>query len=113
MKGVSKLVDGDRLRRRLVSLAAHCQLAASTVKLSHKKKQLTRIANDLDISNMTISSGAGHDARYLHHICSTAMTFIPCKDGISHNEAETATKDDVVAGARVPTEAVAELADAD
>lgn len=77
------------------------------------RTQLTQIANDQDISNMTISSGAGHDARYLHYICPTAMIFIPCKNGISHNEAESATKEDVVAGARVLAEAVAELADAD
>jgi beta-ureidopropionase / N-carbamoyl-L-amino-acid hydrolase len=40
------------------------------------------------------------------------MIFIPCKDGISHNEAETATKEDVVAGAQVLAEVVRELADA-
>jgi N-carbamoyl-L-amino-acid hydrolase len=77
------------------------------------RESLTRISNTLGIANMAISSGAGHDARYLHYICPTAMIFIPCKDGISHNEAESATKEDVVAGARVLAEAVAELADAE
>jgi beta-ureidopropionase / N-carbamoyl-L-amino-acid hydrolase len=76
------------------------------------RAQLTRAANALGIPNMSLSSGAGHDARYLHYICPTAMIFIPCKDGVSHNEAESATKEDVVAGARVLAEVVGELADA-
>jgi beta-ureidopropionase / N-carbamoyl-L-amino-acid hydrolase len=76
------------------------------------RAQATRVANTLGIPNMILSSGAGHDARYLHYICPTAMIFIPCKDGISHNEAESATKEDVIAGARVLAEVVGELADA-
>jgi N-carbamoyl-L-amino-acid hydrolase len=77
------------------------------------RQQLTTIAGALGISNMEISSGAGHDARYLHYMCPTAMIFIPCKDGISHNESESATKEDVTAGARVLAEAVFSIADAD
>jgi beta-ureidopropionase / N-carbamoyl-L-amino-acid hydrolase len=77
------------------------------------RRKLTSIADALGVSNMEISSGAGHDARYLHYICPTAMIFIPCKDGISHNEAESVTKDDAVAGARVLAEAVFSIADAD
>lgn len=76
------------------------------------RRNLTSIADALGVSNMEISSGAGHDARYLHYICPTAMIFIPCKGGISHNEAESATKDDVVAGARVLAEAAFSVADA-
>jgi beta-ureidopropionase / N-carbamoyl-L-amino-acid hydrolase len=59
---------------------------------------------------MEISSGAGHDARYLHYVCPTAMIFIPCKDGISHNEAESAAPDDVAAGTRVLAEATFSIA---
>jgi N-carbamoyl-L-amino-acid hydrolase len=77
------------------------------------RRKLTSIADALGVPNMEISSGAGHDARYLHYICPTAMIFIPCKDGISHNEAESVTKDDAVAGARVLAEAVFSIADAD
>ena len=35
-----------------------------------------------------IVSGPGHDAAYIARICPTSMIFVPCKDGISHNEAE-------------------------
>lgn len=75
--------------------------------------RLTQISEALGIPHMDISSGAGHDARYLHYICPTAMIFIPCKDGISHNEAESATKEDIAAGARVLAEAAFATANAD
>jgi N-carbamoyl-L-amino-acid hydrolase len=39
------------------------------------------------------------------------MIFIPCKDGISHNEAESITEADATAGARLLAEAALELAD--
>jgi beta-ureidopropionase / N-carbamoyl-L-amino-acid hydrolase len=35
-----------------------------------------------------IVSGAGHDAVYVSRVAPSAMIFAPCKDGISHNEAE-------------------------
>ena len=33
-------------------------------------------------------SGAGHDAAYMARVAPTAMIFVPCRGGISHNEAE-------------------------
>ena len=77
------------------------------------RDKLTQISNALGISNMEIASGAGHDARYLHYICPTAMIFIPCKAGISHNEAECIEKEHAVAGARVLAEVVLDLANAE
>jgi len=53
-----------------------------------------------------ITSGAGHDAVYVSRIAPTAMIFIPCKDGISHNEIESATPEHVGVGASVLLEAV-------
>ena len=79
----------------------------------HIRDKLTQISNALGISNMEIASGAGHDARYLHYICPTAMIFIPCKAGISHNEAESIQKEHATAGARVLAEAVLDLANAE
>jgi N-carbamoyl-L-amino-acid hydrolase len=38
------------------------------------------------------------------------MIFIPCKDGISHNEAESAATDDIAAGTRVLAEAAFAIA---
>jgi len=56
-----------------------------------------------------IISGAGHDAVHLARVTPTAMIFIPCKDGLSHNEAESATLADCAAGAQVLLEAALAL----
>ena len=48
-----------------------------------------------------IVSGAGHDAILLARHVPTAMVFIPCVDGLSHNEAEDALPEDVTCGANV------------
>ena len=61
---------------------------------------------------MDISSGAGHDARYLHYVCPTGMIFIPCARGISHNEAESIEPDHAADGARVLAEVAFRLANA-
>ena len=55
----------------------------------------------LGYSHMAMFSGAGHDAVYVSRVAPTSMIFIPCKDGISHNEAEDAQPADVTAGTNV------------
>jgi N-carbamoyl-L-amino-acid hydrolase len=64
----------------------------------------------LGYSNRRITSGAGHDACNLNEVIPTAMIFVPCKEGISHNEVEDATKDDCAAGANVLLHATLSLA---
>jgi N-carbamoyl-L-amino-acid hydrolase len=51
-------------------------------------------------------SGAGHDAAYIARVAPAAMIFVPCKDGISHNEAEYSSKEQCAAGAQVLLQAV-------
>ena len=51
-------------------------------------------------------SGAGHDSVYVARVAPTAMIFVPCKGGLSHNEAESATAEDLSAGANVLLETV-------
>jgi allantoate deiminase len=46
-------------------------------------------------------SGAGHDAMVLAALCPTAMLFIRCGGGISHNPAETVTPEDADVALRV------------
>jgi len=46
-------------------------------------------------------SGAGHDAIYIARVAPTAMIFVPCRDGISHNETEDARPEHLEAGANV------------
>ena len=53
-----------------------------------------------------IVSGAGHDAAYVARVAPTTMIFVPCKDGLSHNEAESTSFDECGAGAQVLLEAV-------
>lgn len=50
-------------------------------------------------ASMDMLSGAGHDAMNIARVAPTAMIFVPCRDGLSHNEAESATPEDLAAGA--------------
>jgi len=60
--------------------------------------------------NREMVSGAGHDACQVATKVPTAMVFVPCADGISHNEAESAEPEDLEAGANVLLHAAIELA---
>jgi N-carbamoyl-L-amino-acid hydrolase len=68
-------------------------------------------ARALGYSLRRIVSGAGHDAKYLADICPTAMIFIPCRDGVSHNEAERIEPAQAEQGANVLLRTVLELAE--
>ncbi len=50
---------------------------------------------------MDVVSGAGHDAVYLARVAPTAMIFVPCAGGISHNEVEAAEPAHLEAGCNV------------
>ncbi|OJU38039.1 MAG: Zn-dependent hydrolase [Alphaproteobacteria bacterium 65-37] len=69
-----------------------------------------RGAEQAGYAHMDIVSGAGHDACYVSRVAPTAMIFVPCKDGISHNEIEDATRDDVGAGAQILLQAMVDTA---
>jgi N-carbamoyl-L-amino-acid hydrolase len=58
-------------------------------------------ADRLGCSHMRVTSGAGHDAIHLVRVAPTAMIFVPCKNGISHNEIEDADPLHLEAGANV------------
>jgi N-carbamoyl-L-amino-acid hydrolase len=57
-------------------------------------------------SHRDIVSGAAHDAVYMARIAPTAMVFVPCEGGISHNELESARPGDIAAGCNVLLHAV-------
>jgi N-carbamoyl-L-amino-acid hydrolase len=63
-------------------------------------------------SHRDIVSGAGHDAMYVARVAPSAMIFVPCEDGISHNEIESATQEDLGAGCQVLLTAMLEKAGA-
>ena len=68
-------------------------------------------ADRLGYSHMDIVSGAGHDACWINKVYPTTMVMCPCKDGLSHNEAEEISKDWAAAGTDVLMQAVLETAE--
>ncbi|ABE42343.1 Zn-dependent hydrolase [Polaromonas sp. JS666] len=60
-----------------------------------------RAAQALGLPHMDVVSGAGHDAVYVAGVAPAGMIFVPCKDGISHNEIEDALPEHIAAGANV------------
>jgi len=75
-------------------------------------ESVRRGAEQAGYAHMDIVSGAGHDACYVSRVAPTAMVFVPCKDGISHNEIEDATKADIGAGCQILLQAMVEQANA-
>ncbi|MEO1061762.1 MAG: hydantoinase/carbamoylase family amidase, partial [Actinomycetota bacterium] len=67
-------------------------------------------ADELALSSLDIVSGAGHDACQVASVAPTAMIFVPCRDGLSHNEAEDITPEQAEQGASVLLEALRRLA---
>lgn len=67
-------------------------------------------AERLGLSHRDIVSGAGHDACSMSRVAPTAMIFVPCENGLSHNEIENATPNDAAAGCDVLLHAMLERA---
>ncbi|MCE2521313.1 MAG: M20 family metallo-hydrolase [Alphaproteobacteria bacterium] len=94
--------DNDVLTRLgdAVSDCCHANRGACTVgveEIAHApslgfpgslRETISAAAERLELSWREIPSAAGHDARQLHYHCDSGMIFIPCRDGISHNESE-------------------------
>lgn len=74
------------------------------------RDRIRRIARELVLPSFDLPSLAGHDARQLHRVAPSGMIFIPCRGGISHNEAEWAEPAHLAAGTRVLAAMLAELA---
>ena len=58
-------------------------------------------ADVLGLEHRDMVSGAGHDSFLISKVAPTSMIFIPCAGGLSHNEAESASKQDIAAGCDV------------
>lgn len=71
-----------------------------------------KAAGTLGMPAMEIVSGAGHDAVYVSKVAPTGMIFVPCENGISHNEIENATPNDIGAGGDILLHAMLERANA-
>jgi hydantoinase/carbamoylase family amidase len=93
------------LRRRAEAIAAARQLTVewrshetAAVGLSADlTERLSEAITDAGHPIVRLASGAGHDAAVLSTIVPSAMLFVRCAGGISHNPAESVTLDDVAA----------------
>jgi N-carbamoyl-L-amino-acid hydrolase len=108
---------GDRVPAICAASAGPCKVAVEELVTAMPlefpvtiRAAIASAATRLGLRTMELPSAAGHDARYLHGICPSGMIFVPCKDGISHNEAESATPEDLYDGARVLADTLAGLA---
>ncbi len=64
----------------------------------------------LGFNSLEMVSGAGHDSCNVSAVVPTAMVFVPCAGGLSHNEAESASPGDLEAGANVLLHAMLSMA---
>jgi len=120
--------DADTLQRMGAELNAECEKVCRERKLELDFKEIwysppvkfngdcvaavQKATEELGFSNRRIVSGAGHDSVYMSRVTPTSMIFVPCKDGISHNEIEDAKQDELAAGCDVLLRAMIERANA-
>jgi N-carbamoyl-L-amino-acid hydrolase len=68
-----------------------------------------KVAADLGLSNKEVMTLAGHDSTNMKDLVPTIMLFVPSVEGISHNEHEYTTDEDIVAGLAMLTEVLQRL----
>jgi N-carbamoyl-L-amino-acid hydrolase len=103
------------LEASAAAIAKECRVAIDVREIVHFSPcefapelvaSVRKAAQDLGLSHRDIVSGAGHDAVYMARVAPTAMIFVPCEGGISHNEIESARPEDLAAGCDVLLQAV-------
>lgn len=98
---IKEVIDVNAEKRGLSYTIEHISKESPVSMHSSMIEEIKRAAKSLNIEYITMPSGAGHDAMHWTDVAPTGMIFIPCRDGISHNPAEFAAMDDIVAGAEV------------
>jgi len=110
-------MEGE-FRAALAAIMAPLHLAYSEtriwdsppVKFAPELIECVRIGADkAGFTSRDVISGAGHDAAYIARVAPTTMIFVPCRGGISHNEAESTSFEECAAGAQVLLNAVLEF----
>ena len=114
------LADMDQaLRQELAQIAEAARLELALEQIWHSPATpfdescvaaVRKGTEQAGYAHMDIISGAGHDAVYMARIAPAAMIFVPCENGISHNEIENATPQDIAAGCNVLLHAMLEKA---
>ena len=109
----------DRIEKRCASIADEEKVSADLdlIWVKPKAEFATECINAvqssaelLNYSHQQIVSGAGHDACQVCEIVPTGMIFVPCANGLSHNEEESAEPEDLEAGCNVLLHAALQLA---
>jgi N-carbamoyl-L-amino-acid hydrolase len=59
---------------------------------------LDQAAQERGFATKRMLSGAFHDALFMNRVAPSAMIFVPCRDGLSHNEAEYVEQEHSIAG---------------
>jgi N-carbamoyl-L-amino-acid hydrolase len=96
-EGVAKIAAAGRLEHDLKQIFQY-----DCVHFDESCVEMVRSgAKRLGYSTREIVSGAGHDACYMSKVTPTAMVFVPCVGGISHNEIEDAKPEWIEAGGNV------------
>jgi beta-ureidopropionase / N-carbamoyl-L-amino-acid hydrolase len=112
----------DRLHAELFKLVeeanreSRCKLEINVISQSTPAKMDERLMSALDAAaerhapgkHIRMPSGAGHDAQWLARKLPAAMMFVPSIGGISHHWSENTSDEDLVLGAQVFTDAIAD-----
>lgn len=94
----------DHLERRAGEIAAArgCeprwrvrQESAAVPTAPHLGALLSGAIEGAGVATLGLPSGAGHDAARMAGVCPVAMLFVRCRDGVSHNPAESVEEEDV------------------
>ncbi|MDI3470034.1 MAG: Beta-ureidopropionase [Pseudolabrys sp.] len=105
----------DEIRAALAATASDLKLDATLDRIwsqapipfhSRCIEAVRRAAGLCGLSAREIVSGALHDAAYVSRVAPAGMIFVPCKDGISHNEEEFSSQEQCARGAQVLLQAV-------
>ena len=100
--GVARIAEAGRLEHELKQIFQY-----DCVHFDESCVEMVRSgAKRLGYVTRDIVSGAGHDACYMSKVTPTAMVFVPCIGGISHNEIEDAKPEWIEAGANVLLQAM-------
>jgi len=112
----------DRLHAELYTLVeeanrtGRCPIEINVISQSTPARMDERLMAALDASaerhapgkHIRMPSGAGHDAQWLARKLPAAMMFVPSIGGISHHWSENTSDEDLVLGAQVFTDAIAD-----
>ena len=118
--------DEEKFKRLDALLLAHAQEAAKRFGLELEAKSLGKhspssmddkvqstfasACDDLSLTHLSLSSGAGHDGQSFDGLCPVGMIFVPSKEGASHSPREFTEWEDCVNGANVLLQTALRLA---